>query len=168
MSENEQPDVTSNSLVIPLFSSLYSVMDLCSPVRKAYGKVFTVRGEAYTTRSTGLWRKSISFIQIVDDVKGTHLSCATVWTRLTSSERSRPGLKSAYQPVPWVTNSGHTSSAFACAHSSVEGSESGGGRTSFSDSAGATSPSLCLVCVCSNFRLRTSALSKIKMSTRCG
>ena len=156
MSENERPDVTSNSLVIPLFSSLINVVVPRSPVLKAYRKVFTVRGEAYTTRSTGLWSKSISFIQIVDDVNGTHLSCATVWTRLTSSERSRPGLKSAYQLGPWVTNSGHTSSTSACAHSSVEGSESGGGRTSFPDSAGAAFLSFCFVRRCSLFRLRIS------------
>ena len=49
---NERPDVTSKSLVIPLLSSLINVMDLCSPVRKAYRKVFTVRGEAYTQYGT--------------------------------------------------------------------------------------------------------------------
>ena len=75
MSENEQPDLTSNCLVIPLFSSLCNGMDLCSPVRKAYRKVFTVLGEAYAICSTELWRKSISFIQTADAVKDTHLRC---------------------------------------------------------------------------------------------
>ena len=59
MSENEQPDLTSNCLVIPLFSSLCNGMDLCSPVRKAYRKVFTVLGEAYTIRGTGLYGGSV-------------------------------------------------------------------------------------------------------------
>ena len=70
MSDNEHSDVTQSRLVIPLFSSLFNVMDLCSPVPKAYRKVFTVRGEAYAIRRTELWRKSRSFIQTVDAVKG--------------------------------------------------------------------------------------------------
>ena len=113
MPDNKQPDVTQSRLVIPLFNSLINVMDLCSPVRKAYRKVFTVRGEAYAIRSTELWRKSISIIQSVDAVKDTHLRCASEWTRLTSSERSRQGLKSAYQSGPCVIYSGFTSSTFA-------------------------------------------------------
>ena len=55
MSENEQPNVTQSRLVIPLLSSLFSVMDLCSPVLKAYREVFTVRGEAYTTHWAELY-----------------------------------------------------------------------------------------------------------------
>ena len=98
----------------------------------------------------------------------THLRCVSVWARLTSSERSRLGLKRAYQPEPCVIYSELTSSAFACAHSSVEGSESDGGRTSFSDSAGAASLSFCLVRCCSIFRLRTSEYSEKTMLMRCG
>ena len=55
MSDNEQPDVTSNSLCIPLFMSLINVMNLYVPVAKAYRKVSTVRGEAYTIDSTELY-----------------------------------------------------------------------------------------------------------------
>ena len=52
MSDNEQPDVTSNSLGIPLFSYPIKVMDLYGSVPKAYRKVFTVRGEAYAPYGT--------------------------------------------------------------------------------------------------------------------
>ena len=79
-----------------------------------------------------------SFIQIVDAVKDTHMSCSSEWNRLTSSERSMPGLKSAYQSCPCVIYSGFTSSTSACAHSSAEDSGCGGGRTSFSDIVGAS------------------------------
>ena len=42
-------------MVIPLFSSLINVMDLRSPVLKAYRKVSAVLGEAYTTHGAELY-----------------------------------------------------------------------------------------------------------------
>ena len=59
MFDNERSDVTLNSLGIPLFSSPVTVMDLYNSVLKAYRKVFTVLGEAYTIRGTGLYGGSV-------------------------------------------------------------------------------------------------------------
>ena len=133
-------------MVIPLFSSLIYVMDLRSPVLKAYRKVSAVLGEAYTTHGAELYCGRVyQLSKPVDAVKDTHLRCLSEWTRLTSSERSRLGLKSAYQPEPCVIYSELTSSAFECTQSSVEGSESDGGRNFFSDSAGAPFLSVCHV-----------------------
>lgn len=106
--------------------------------------------------------------QLVEDVKETYLSFLNEWTKLTSRERSRSGLKSAYQPGPTLIYAGFTSSAPACAQSSAGDTRGNRGGTAFSDLARATSWLSCFSSRCSRSRVRTSAYSEKTLSTRCG
>ena len=135
-------------VIIPWLYTLDCIIDLCSAIRITYGEISSVTGEPHTNYITIYTiEKRDSFAQIVEGLEETHLLYVSVRTKFTSSERSGPGLKSAYQPGPCFINSGFTSSALACAQCLAGNSGMDGSRASFCDLAG-TAPLSFLGLIC--------------------